>query len=334
LKILSRITAPTTGEIRVDGRIASLLEVGTGFHPELTGRENIFLNGAILGMTQTEIRSKLDEIVEFSGCSRYLDTPVKRYSSGMVVRLGFAVAAHLEPDILIVDEVLAVGDAEFQKKCIGKMQDVAAHGRTVLFVSHNLAAVQNLCGSAIWMDNGTIAMPKDAVAKVVDAYEESGRSVFGSTDIIPKQHRVISPLQIQRIEMIGQNGECTSIFKYGEPVRIRMICSCSEKLNGVSFGMAVRSSGLLFTTLLNPGEFSVPASDVYAIECLVPGGDLLPGIFYLDVGASRSGVGLGLDYVPDAISFSVSDAGVTSDWKFDRRQHGIVSVSSEWITLG
>ncbi len=156
LKIMSRITAPTLGEIRVKGRIASLLEVGTGFHPELTGRENIFLNGAILGMTKPEIASKLDEIVDFSGCARYLDTPVKRYSSGMIVRLGFAVAAHLDPEILIVDEVLAVGDLEFQKKCLGKMQDVASHGRTVLFVSHNMAAVQNLCSRTVWLDAGGV----------------------------------------------------------------------------------------------------------------------------------------------------------------------------------
>jgi len=157
LKILSQVTGPTTGSIKSRGRIASLLEVGTGFHPELTGKENIFLNGAILGMTKAEIRSKLDEIVEFSGVSRYLDTPVKRYSSGMKVRLAFAVAAHLEPDILIVDEVLAVGDVEFQKKAIGKMKDISiGEGRTVLFVSHNMAAVKNLCTSGIVLENGMI----------------------------------------------------------------------------------------------------------------------------------------------------------------------------------
>ena len=155
LKILSRVTSPTTGEIKTKGRIASLLEVGTGFHPEMTGRENIFLNGAILGMTKAEINSKIDEIIDFSGCLRYVDTPVKRYSSGMKVRLAFAVAAHLEPDILVVDEVLAVGDAEFQKKAIGKMQDISNNqGRTVLFVSHNMAAVINLCSRAVVLENG------------------------------------------------------------------------------------------------------------------------------------------------------------------------------------
>jgi lipopolysaccharide transport system ATP-binding protein len=157
LKILSNVTGPTTGRVNYDGRIASLLEVGTGFHPELTGRENIFLNGAILGMSKQEIRSKLDEIIDFSGCERYIDTPVKRYSSGMMVRLGFAVAAHLEPDILVVDEVLAVGDAEFQNKAINKMQDVSkGEGRTILFVSHNMDAIRRLCNRGLLLQNGTI----------------------------------------------------------------------------------------------------------------------------------------------------------------------------------
>lgn len=169
LKILSRVTAPTLGEIRVKGRIASLLEVGTGFHQDLTGRENIYLNGAVLGMTKQEIRGKLDEIVDFSGCAAYLDTPVKRYSSGMVVRLGFAVAAHLDPEILIVDEVLAVGDAEFQKKCIGKMQDVASHGRTVLFVSHNMGSVLKLCTRAVTLMDGCL-YDQGPVDRVISNY--------------------------------------------------------------------------------------------------------------------------------------------------------------------
>ena len=163
LKLLSRVTAPTTGTIRARGRIASLLEVGTGFHPEMTGRENIYMNGAIMGMTRAEITRKLDEIVDFSGCERYLDTPVKRYSSGMTVRLGFAIAAHLEPEILVVDEVLAVGDAEFQKKAIGKMQDVSkGEGRTVLFVSHNMGAVKSLCKTGLLLENGIIKDYGDA----------------------------------------------------------------------------------------------------------------------------------------------------------------------------
>jgi lipopolysaccharide transport system ATP-binding protein len=169
LKILSRITEPSAGRVEIRGRIASLLEVGTGFHPELTGRENIFLNGAILGMSRTEITRKFDEIVAFAEVEKFLDTPVKRYSSGMYVRLAFAVAAHLEPEILVVDEVLAVGDAEFQKKCLGRMQDVAGHGRTVLFVSHNMAAVRQLCSNAILMMNGH-ASRKQSTDDAVDSY--------------------------------------------------------------------------------------------------------------------------------------------------------------------
>ncbi len=174
LKLLSRVTGPTVGEIRAHGRIGSLLEVGTGFHPEMTGRENIYLNGTILGMTKPEIDRKLDEIIDFSGCERYIDTPVKRYSSGMMVRLGFAVAAHLEPEILIVDEVLAVGDAEFQKKAIGKMQDVSkGGGRTVLFVSHNMAAVKSLCKRGVVLDKGTVALDSD-VDTAVEYYINQG----------------------------------------------------------------------------------------------------------------------------------------------------------------
>lgn len=178
LKILSKITAPTTGTIKAKGRIGSLLEVGTGFHPEMTGRENIYLNGAILGMTKQEIAKKLDEIVDFSGCERYIDTPVKRYSSGMLVRLGFAVAAHLDPEILVVDEVLAVGDAEFQKKAIGKMQDVSrGEGRTVLFVSHNMDSIKQLCNSSILLDNGRIIMNGDT-SEVLFQYLESNREIL------------------------------------------------------------------------------------------------------------------------------------------------------------
>jgi ABC-type polysaccharide/polyol phosphate transport system ATPase subunit len=173
LKILSRVTAPTTGSVKVKGRIASLLEVGTGFHPELTGKENIFLNGAILGMRKAEIKRKFDEIVDFSGIERYIDTPVKRYSSGMYVRLAFAVAAYLESEILIVDEVLAVGDAEFQKKCLGKMDDVSkGEGRTILFVSHNMGAISTLCKSGIYLENGRMKA-HDKIDKIIHLYNDS-----------------------------------------------------------------------------------------------------------------------------------------------------------------
>jgi lipopolysaccharide transport system ATP-binding protein len=166
LKILSRVTGPTSGEVRVKGRIASLLEVGTGFHPELTGRENVFLNGAILGMTKAEIRAKFDEIVDFSGVEQFIDTPVKRYSSGMTVRVAFAVAAHLEPEILVIDEVLAVGDADFQKKCLGKMRDVAGEGRTVLFVTHNMNAIRTLCSDGVVLERGKVSHVGKASASV------------------------------------------------------------------------------------------------------------------------------------------------------------------------
>src|SRR6201996_5581995 len=190
LKILSRVTSPTTGSIKVKGRIASLLEVGTGFHPELTGRENIYLNGAILGMRKAEIKKKFDAIVDFAGVERYVDTPVKRYSSGMYVRLAFAVAAHLESEILIVDEVLAVGDAEFQKKCLGKMGEVSkGEGRTVLFVSHNMTSIISLCNNAILLSNGTLQM-MDTTERVVQRYTSTGLDVGSSkmwleTDIKP-----------------------------------------------------------------------------------------------------------------------------------------------------
>jgi lipopolysaccharide transport system ATP-binding protein len=180
LKILSRITEPSTGRVEIKGRVASLLEVGTGFHPELSGRENIFLNGAILGMSHTEIKRKFDEIVAFADVEKFLDTPVKRYSSGMYVRLAFAVAAHLEPEILVVDEVLAVGDAEFQKKCLGKMGEVAVHGRTVLFVSHNMAAVRTLCKSAISLKQGEIAH-SGSTAYVLSAY---GGEIYSGTEFV------------------------------------------------------------------------------------------------------------------------------------------------------
>jgi lipopolysaccharide transport system ATP-binding protein len=186
LKLLSRVTKPTTGSIKVRGRIASLLEVGTGFHPELSGRENIFLNGAILGMSKSEIRSKFDEIVDFSGVERYIDTPVKRYSSGMYVRLAFAVAAHLEPEILIIDEVLAVGDAEFQKKCLGKMKDVSGQGRTVLFVSHNMVAVKTLCTNCLFLENGMVKTVGET-EQVINQYMANKQASHLSPDqLIPE----------------------------------------------------------------------------------------------------------------------------------------------------
>ena len=213
LKLLSRVTGPTTGTIRAHGRIGSLLEVGTGFHGEMTGRENIFMNGAILGMTRNEIQSKLDEIIDFSGCERYIDTPVKRYSSGMTVRLGFAVAAFLDPEILVVDEVLAVGDAEFQKKAIGKMKDVSSgEGRTVLFVSHNMGSVRSLCNHGILLENGMVRM-MGKVDEVVDTYLGENKISLGDIEDVQSFKRLIQVggqfeiLRIQRISPFLIGGE-------------------------------------------------------------------------------------------------------------------------------
>lgn len=204
LKILSKVTSPTTGSIKARGRIASLLEVGTGFHPEMTGRENIFMNGTIMGMNRHEIKAKLDEIVEFAGIAKYLDTPVKRYSSGMTVRLGFAIAAHLEPEILIVDEVLAVGDAEFQKKAIGKMQDVSkGEGRTVLFVSHNLSSVRRLCHSGILMDNGEMKFT-GSIDNVLNEYLTLEKSVNNNYTV--SEQKTVHHIKSAKIEFVKAEG--------------------------------------------------------------------------------------------------------------------------------
>lgn len=214
LKILSQVTAPTSGEIKIKGRIASLLEVGTGFHPELSGRENIFLNGAILGMTKGEIRRKFDEIVAFSGIEEFIDTPVKRYSSGMYVRLAFAVAAHLEPEILIVDEVLAVGDAAFQKKCLGKMKDVAGRGRTVIFVSHTMSAVKTLCSRAILLEGGRVQLDTLAEEAVAAYLNERGSDRYQApASKMGKPH-------VARLWFSNSEGISQESFGIGEPVTV------------------------------------------------------------------------------------------------------------------
>jgi lipopolysaccharide transport system ATP-binding protein len=236
LKLLSRVTAPTTGSIKVKGRIASLLEVGTGFHPELTGRENIFLNGAIMGMRKHEIKSKLDEIIDFSGVERYIDTPVKRYSSGMYVRLAFAVAAHLESEILIVDEVLAVGDAEFQKKCLGKMGDVSkSEGRTILFVSHNMAAIKQLCVNSIILKNGSLLF-EGAVLKGVEQYLELNKNINNTSYFNTEDENYETC--ILNIEIIDSNNNLRSLFAIDEEI----ILSVKTKigLNGLKCNMNFR----------------------------------------------------------------------------------------------
>ncbi len=242
LKILSRVTTPTSGQIKVKGRIASLLEVGTGFHPELTGRENIFLNGAILGMRKAEIKAKFDEIVAFSGCERYIDTPVKRYSSGMYVRLAFAVAAHLEPEILIVDEVLAVGDTEFQKKCIGKMKSVAGEGRTVIFVSHNLSAVENLCNSGIVMRNGRIetqGSASDAISYYMAMEESSNRDSSALRGIEGRSG--LGRIRLREVGLKTREGSSVSTVAAGSSLMVQFICeNCTNApIDNVSVGYSI-----------------------------------------------------------------------------------------------
>ena len=223
LKILSEVTAPTSGEVRLRGRIASLLEVGTGFHPDLTGRENIYLNGAILGMSRTEIKSKFDAIVDFSGIDKFIDTPVKRYSSGMYVRLAFAVAAHLEPEILVLDEVLAVGDVEFQKKCLGKMGDVTKEGRTVLFVTHNMSAVQTLCQRGVWLEGGQMNA-QGTITEIVSAYLHSGliegpkERIWDDLAHAPGNETV----RLHRIAVQPEDGRPEDILTMQTPLRIEV----------------------------------------------------------------------------------------------------------------
>ena len=236
LKLLSKVTGPTTGVIRARGRIGSLLEVGTGFHQEMTGRENIFMNGAILGMTKAEVARKLDEIVDFSGCERYLDTPVKRYSSGMMVRLGFAVAAHLDPEILVVDEVLAVGDAEFQKKAIGKMQDVSrGEGRTVLFVSHNMASVQRLCKTGILLDKGTVAYAGD-ISRTIQTYLSEHISQKEYVNPLPDEKGKITLLNAKVSPAEG------NVFYTSLPVDVIFTVRIDEAVKDLVVGFNIWSS--------------------------------------------------------------------------------------------
>ena len=239
LKLLSKVTKPTTGKIYTNGRIASLLEVGTGFHPEMTGRENVFLNGAILGMTRKEITRKFDEIVDFSGVERYIDTPVKRYSSGMYVRLAFAVAAHLESEILIVDEVLAVGDAEFQKKCLGKMGDVSkGEGRTVLFVSHNMAAVSQLCQSGIYLKDGEI-LQHGNIKLITDSYLKNSQK--GSAVFVAKEQRN-EEISFKKITVFDKNHNQETSFNYDDEIIIEFEIDNLKKIQKANIFVTIQDA--------------------------------------------------------------------------------------------
>ena len=281
LKLLSRVTAPSVGEIRARGRIASLLEVGTGFHPEMTGRENIYLNGAIMGMTKHEITRKLDEIVDFSGCERYIDTPVKRYSSGMTVRLGFAIAAHLEPEILVVDEVLAVGDAEFQKKAIGKMQDVSkGQGRTVLFVSHNMNAIKSLCKSGVLIDKGRVVFSgssgdtvREYLSSKVSDYidykepDAKNRRFYVSKDLEVLSTRLISSVEMAQDEPIEVELEIKRNSKSVKYFTLEMMIEDIEEKNVGSYISSV---------------YEVPQKDFFKVRLTVFDHNLARGKYSLN----------------------------------------------------
>jgi lipopolysaccharide transport system ATP-binding protein len=245
LRLLSRITEPTSGRAHIYGRVGSLLEVGTGFHPELTGRENIFLSGAILGMRKAEIRRKLDEIVDFSGVERFIDTPVKRYSSGMYVRLAFSVAAHLQPEILLIDEVLAVGDAAFQKKSLGKMSEVAHEGRTVLFVSHGMGAVRSLCTSAIWLENGRVAASGSA-ADVVSAYLDDVLEVSDVHRELNTQPFQRHPLEIEDVVLFDSGGRPTSRFPFGSDICVEVRYSARDRIEHPHFWIGIGEDSSIF----------------------------------------------------------------------------------------
>lgn len=318
LKLLSRVTTPTTGEIRVRGRLASLLEVGTGFHPEMTGRENIYMNGAIMGMTKHEIASKLDEIIDFSGCERYIDTPVKRYSSGMTVRLGFAVAAFLEPEILVVDEVLAVGDAEFQKKAIGKMQDIShGRGRTVLFVSHNMDSMLNLCKNGILLENGRIKYKGDIKSTVAEYLGG------GNTDCRFVQHNPTSPFFISSVSFCGSQENIVGLFAFNEDIKFNV--ELQKRKDFIIDKKAVMSVIIMTINRTRICNYEMPIGDMkeekLTIQFNYRNGTLLPNRYLIRV----------VLHIPniqfydrqDTCMFKVSDTG-TEFLKYNGADNGLI----------
>ena len=328
LKILSRITKPTRGHAKLHGRVGSLLEVGTGFHPELTGRENIYLNAAILGMRRAEVEEKFDEIVAFAEVEKFMDTPVKRYSSGMYVRLAFAVAAHLEPEILIIDEVLAVGDAAFQKKCLGKIGEVAHGGRTVIFVSHNMGAIRNLCTEVIWLTDGKI-VDQGASAAVVESYlrttiEQASSSLDLAT--FPRQADLGTRLKIMGVEF--NNG--TPVF-HGEPLQVRIEYSTSTAVENVGFGFGFSSAEGIRVMSVDSDLLEVPRDlpkdHLGSVKARVPELQLQPGRYSFDVGV-RSGNNSGLDYLPSCAQVEVLPGPTTPPLII--RKSGGMRIPAEW----
>jgi lipopolysaccharide transport system ATP-binding protein len=312
LKILSRTTTPTTGQIKIKGRVASLLEVGTGFHPELTGRENIFLNGAILGMTKQEIKNKFDEIVDFAGVERYIDTPVKRFSSGMYVRLAFGVAAHLEPEILIVDEVLAVGDAEFQKKAIGKMRDVSGKdGRTVLFVSHNMLAIRQLCKNGILLENGVIESEGE-IPNLLKRYLQNNRSEEELQPLDNYRNYSIkdSPISINRVYIKGasklvpelsMNCELTIITKVitMQPIKSASVTFRLTNSEDINVGVAFSWDDNFFLSIPEPGS--------YEIHFRISNHTLTPGKYFIQVGLNQTDKTVAWDGISNYPIFTIEN---------------------------
>lgn len=305
LKVLSRITAPTSGEIEIRGRVGSLLEVGTGFHPELTGRENIFVNGSLLGMTRVEIKKKFDEIVEFSGVDKFLDTPVKRYSSGMQVRLAFAVAAHLEPEILLVDEVLAVGDVEFQKKCLGKMGEIAKGGRTVLFVSHNMAAIATLCRSALLMSGGMTVFAGDVRTAITQYTAENETSGIYEKPANQKRGK----FSIERVSLT-KDSELSTTFLTSDTLSLKIESEASENIKGaqVAFELLTALDEVVFSSshLDSLNEIPTMEKGRNAFVCRLDLGFLRAGRYRIAVSSSIPGLEA-LDVPDRTVGFDLID---------------------------
>lgn len=333
LKILSQVTQPTTGKIYTKGRIASLLEVGTGFHPELTGRENIFLNGAILGMRKHEIARKLDEIIAFSGVERYIDTPVKRYSSGMYVRLAFAVAAHLESEILIVDEVLAVGDADFQKKCLGKMNDVSkGEGRTVLFVSHNMAAVKSLCNRGIVLENGTLKFDGN-VDDALSIYSDLGSTIdYKATFNTATKRNGNGKIQFQSVEILNQFDKLTQNYSIGDDLKIRIKIKNFSKETKSEMGIQLFSSDEMpiFHIMPRDSGFEINhENEEENYELVLKDIRLYPGIYSISmVSANTTGHEI-FDEINNALYFEIIDGGSYTVRKLPRSV-GLFFLNPTW----
>ena len=333
LKVLSRITEPSAGRVTIDGRVASLLEVGTGFHPELTGRENIYLNGTILGMTRAEIKRKFDEIVAFAEIEKYLDTPVKRYSSGMYVRLAFAVAAHLEPEILVVDEVLAVGDAAFQKKCLGKMGDVAHEGRTVLFVSHNMGAIHNLCRWGMWLDQGQLKMSA-ATNNLIAAYLSTETADEGERrwDMLQKAPGNKS-IRLRAVRILNEKHKVSSFVDMRHPFYIEIAYDVLIAHSGMRTGFWVFTSEDVLAFVAGDNEDlrwkekeRTPGS--YVSTCEIPGNLLNSGTYHLTVAADIPGYEM-LFLEKSVLKFHIEHTGVTL-LDGPNRSPGIICPSLRW----